>query len=935
MASGDHENNKRPSELYLVKDCPPETVRQMVAAEQLTPRQRDNVDRIRKASGVSGALIGAYVAEQVWDVRPVVLGGGGMVVLRASDPSLSLQVSDLETLRKHLTGLKDVAPGTLLAWGESDGQVWIARPRYEQLLSFDDFDGEAGRIRSDALPAHPLRFLREILAQVLVLHKGALSHGHLSRSNIAIVEGDPILVDTGCAHLFYSGASRVVNSEEKLDQFSDVYWTGQLIEFLLGAQLSAEHREFLNAMLETDPKRRPEFIEVVKAFCPDLLGNPSSGVAPPVVEPQSRGPKTVPSRATVKSGKFLQPGLRPEKVKREELESKEQPIRLDSIIDVPKVPSPEESHSEPIEKIEETQGVQDRAPLSEEVRGGSQGADVSTQGDANCSVELESVALAPEQEQEVVESHLTAQSSQRARPEVQRSEEADAGNTDSTTPRTPKVSTEDKPSLFVPIVLVSVLVAAVFLRGDLLDMLPFWGEGGESSQSRVTFDAYWSSGRRSQMEFVADSAVLDGDADAIATIVDDIVEGAKRPNVRDVIIKVGFSKLWRDELRPADKEILLRFALTDLVSEQPASPLRIHKAHPAVPLALVASLPPESKQKWLTQIPLKKLKTLPQPFGLAFALLSEIGVENYNDIAARCLTHVLVGAVSDRVIESYFRFDDESSVALGKLRILLPIFEANEASAQKAYAVLKVNRGVLKPLVSWFDEERIAEWAKVSTLARLHLVAGLFPKADFTFEQLADLLKFPIQPIKESASKELLKAFLKPSDNNMLVFLSSPANPLSRDQTVSLLAAFHIQGDEGYSLLARWFERKPSPEAVLAVLLARGSFEGVDPYSIDAARYLNTAEWSPTLDELKGMMGHREIMVRTVAYSKVQTGNPEHMKILSAAATVEPVERVRKQLAARVGLLNDLKNEPQSVDGSEGEPVADELGDDSADLEPF
>src|SRR5690606_35234836 len=124
--------------------------------------------------------------------------------------------------------------------------------------------------------------------------------------------------------------------------------------------------------------------------------------------------------------------------------------------------------------------------------------------------------------------------------------------------------------------------------------------------------------------------------------------------------------------------------------------------------------------------------------------------------------------------------------------------------------------------------------------------------------------------------------------------LSAPGASVSREQVVLLLLALKSEGEQQYPFLAKWFETEPDPILVFRLLLSRSKISGLDPFSVEAARYLKDARLQPTADELQVLALHPEPLARTLEYQYLDGAQPEHREILEAMIQVEPNARVRE-----------------------------------------
>src|SRR5690606_33678537 len=99
----------------------------------------------------------------------------------------------------------------------------------------------------------------------------------------------------------------------------------------------------------------------------------------------------------------------------------------------------------------------------------------------------------------------------------------------------------------------------------------------------------------------------------------------------------------------------------------------------------------------------------------------------------------------------------------------------------------------------------------------------------------------------------------------------------------------------------------------------------IDTLSLEGARYLKGKEWNASLGDLKRLLAHRELLVRALAYTKLDPADPVQRKILEDVKSVEPNAALREQV--------ELKLAESSGEITLREPAPKK--DSKDDLEPF
>lgn len=462
-----------------------------------------------------------------------------------------------------------------------------------------------------------------------------------------------------------------------------------------------------------------------------------------------------------------------------------------------------------------------------------------------------------------------------------------------------------RPWLFFVFALVAC--AGVLYRYGALNFFP-------SVDARSEFyRELWESEDPDSMIKVANAALKEADQTARAVVVEDALRGHARKNVRNILLRSAFNPQWAKDLSAADRKVALSLALSQLVPVDGGQLLPLVDVHAGVILAVVGDLNLKYSEGQFGEIPLSKLAVLPRPFGWAFAELEKQEIRNLSVPAVQALCHILIGNLSPEVFEAFLPLEQPEAVILGRVLIVLPFVELYPDIQEYLYPVLTVRQDILARRLKWFELEKIAEWDKLKKSDKLWLAAGSKPSIDLSFEQYADLLKFPAATVRKEAQQRIMPLLPAAKRGEALGFLSGEKNKLNRYQVVSLLSALQLSGEPAYSFMARWFDTRPEPQSVLGILLARRKVAEGDPFNLEAARYLAAREWQVSLPELDLLADHQEALARALAYSKLDPCEPEELKTLKAAALKESNARIRGEIMRKIeeGHLNCL-NEPLS-----------------------
>ncbi|MCB0355314.1 MAG: hypothetical protein KDD64_17400, partial [Bdellovibrionales bacterium] len=207
----------------------------------------------------------------------------------------------------------------------------------------------------------------------------------------------------------------------------------------------------------------------------------------------------------------------------------------------------------------------------------------------------------------------------------------------------------------------------------------------------------------------------------------------------------------------------------------------------------------------------------------------------------------------------------------------------------------------------WFSTGPTSEsWRSVALEKLLELLLHPESVSWLQFEQAADLLRFPQAPVREKGIQRLkVELHDTRSTQELIDVLSTPSTQVKREQVVLLLLALESKGEAQYSFLAKWFETDPDPSLVFALLLSRRSIEGLDPFSVEAARYLIDKHLAPTVEQLEALASHPEALARALGYQYLDASVPAHRRILEAMIQVEPSSRVRDRLRQKLELADE------------------------------
>jgi serine/threonine protein kinase len=375
----------------------------------------------------------------------------------------------------------------------------------------------------------------------------------------------------------------------------------------------------------------------------------------------------------------------------------------------------------------------------------------------------------------------------------------------------------------------------------------------------------WSSGQIPLMQEVVKKA-LDNDMDALMVLKESLQTGSFRhPSIQQRIFTVGFHPFWADEITDQDFKALLIYGAPSFAPPGKRTAPELQTLHPAVALAIAASISVVPNFEPFAAVTTDKLGTLPSIYGTSFLALKGIGVENLSNVASQCLAHILTADFSTSILTEFLSLSDQPAVSLIRLSILEPLFSQIKGLAEQTYQAVSVAKD--HPL-SWFASDVVAGWQSVSAEDKLGCFMNQYPQ-NLSFEQQVDLLRFPLAPVRQEAKAKLLSQVGQPF-SNLIDYLSSAEVSLTRTQAISLIATFLVPSEKSKQFALQWFDTNPEPESIKKLLVLRPPTTSTDdPFNIAAARYLLTKEVAISFDEAQILVKHQEALVRALAYSKL------------------------------------------------------------------
>lgn len=759
----------------------------LVSPESLPDAQKETLREYSRFFPQGAVCVNVGLGEASWDIRPLVLINGKVHIVRVST---RIDEAQARAIVSDFEGFSVLVAGSQRAQVmEGAGRFLVVRPYFAETLN--------DQLTRGAIPTHHdlESIVAELIELVVTLKHRHLTHGHLSPSNIAVVDGKIVVFDPffGALHDVRDGYLAPESVRGAMPEpSSDLFSLGRLISSLIGDSLTPQQSALVAQLTLPSPRQRPSIEEVASAFGVEVpWGTPA---APPMQAPTSvrtGGGKVV--RGTVG-----QPT------------TQQTPMQA---------------------------AVESKSPERKPARSGLKGWLI---GVAACVLGIL-----------VVRSQYPAVYNSIAR--------------------------------FIP---------------------------GAVSQHSVEYDTAWASHERSRMLVVARAAIINKDPAAINAITSDILGGSNPEGVMSRLLRVALDDSWRDDLSDTDVRAAVIVALVQLFPEGIKALPPLHTLHPAVILAIASETQPKNANAELKSIPLDVVSSLPEPFGSLFSKLKELGVTSLGSPQGIGLAAIATGDTRPQAFEGLLTpIGNDKPAELnfktrGLINLVLPIVANNPAAAKELLAAIRDQGSELANLAGWFEIEDLASWSKVPAIEKIKLVLGIFPQQELDPSKYADLLTYPVPAIRDQAAAKLKKGLMPAgSADKLLVTLASNVNGLTREQTISLVAALQTDSKMQVPFIAQWFALKPDPDTVVLILVARSNTDSSDIFNLEAARYLRRAEWKAPVELLKLLAVHPEPLARVLAYGKLDPNDPAQREILKKRLSIEKDEGCVKALMAKLSVV--------------------------------
>lgn len=251
----------------------------LIAPDSLDDAQRALLQGYSRFFPRGGVCVNLVIGAEPWDIRPLVLHQGGVTLFRFS---MKLDEQRAQAIASDLDGHSAFfSEGQRAHLVVGEGRFYITRPFLTHTLSEALETGAIGGYEN------LLQVVRSLIQIIASLARMGIAHGHISPANIALQDGELVLLDPFFGALHRSRDTYLAPETSlgmRPDPSADLFSLGRIIKVLLGDSLSSRQSELVHQLLSPSPKERPALLEVAVAF-----GVQEFSSTPPVEPPISKG----------------------------------------------------------------------------------------------------------------------------------------------------------------------------------------------------------------------------------------------------------------------------------------------------------------------------------------------------------------------------------------------------------------------------------------------------------------------------------------------------------------------------------------------------------------------------------------------------------------------------------------------------------------------
>ncbi len=276
--------------------------------DDLAPKERAAFDALAKHFPKGAVCVNVMVGVETWDVRPLLLINGAVVLYRHSR---SLPFDMLRHVAAEMEGFS-LLPGwnTAVRVIPASDKFLLSRPFVQATLQ-DHLSSASSIVQSN-----PLAVAVKLISQIQLLDQRGLIHGHITPSNVALsahsAEG-LFLLDPRVGALMNRKDESVAPELEPMQdppRSADVYGLGLCLKAVMQGSATPLQNETIERMLLASPRQRPDLSAVMAAFSPQHAGTVTSektalGGRGKILTPNSAAATPQPPRGTTEEVETL------------------------------------------------------------------------------------------------------------------------------------------------------------------------------------------------------------------------------------------------------------------------------------------------------------------------------------------------------------------------------------------------------------------------------------------------------------------------------------------------------------------------------------------------------------------------------------------------------------------------------------------------------
>jgi hypothetical protein len=263
----------------------------LVSPDALSDSERGTFELYSRAFPPSAVCVNVLVSNSPWDIRPLVLSKGRVWLYRFSR---SFEDATREALIAEIQGFT-VIPGwdTKVEPAAGSERFVLIRPYVQATLKDLLLRGElpVGHVQG------PLAL--KIIDQVRTLEQRNLVHGHISLSNISLVDDRVIFLDPRIGSLNGTNDEYLapeLRPEDEPHHAADLYGLGRTLKVILGEALTTPQRALVDQLLLPSARQRPSLESLEDAFSLEARDIGSHQKSPMAATGRVLGPRTSTAR---------------------------------------------------------------------------------------------------------------------------------------------------------------------------------------------------------------------------------------------------------------------------------------------------------------------------------------------------------------------------------------------------------------------------------------------------------------------------------------------------------------------------------------------------------------------------------------------------------------------------------------------------------------